>query len=112
LPKASPTPLVISPGLAETEEPEAIPAPFTDRPVLGDEALRQMRVPWKGDLAGMVKRRSIRFLVAVNPMLYNVDKGKQTGITYEAARQFEDTLNKRLRRGNLKVHVVFIPVAR
>jgi membrane-bound lytic murein transglycosylase MltF len=112
-PAASPTPATVSPtpAVAKVEPKPALP-PFTDRAPLADEGFRRMRVPWQGDLAGMVKRRNIRFLVAVNPMLYSVDKGKQTGVTYEAARQFEDTLNARMRRGSLKVHVVFIPVAR
>ncbi len=94
----------VAPGPAFPPSEESAP--------LDDAAFERLRAPWKGDLDGMVKRRNIRFLVALNPMLYYLDKGRQAGITYEAARQFEDALNARLKRGNLRVHVVFIPVAR
>ena len=69
--------------------------------------------PWTGDLPGMIARRVIRVLVPYNRTLYFVDLGgTQRGMSYDFMRAFEDDLNSRLGRGNLRVHVVFIPVAR
>jgi membrane-bound lytic murein transglycosylase MltF len=60
----------------------------------------------------MVKRRVIRFLTVQSPVLYFVDRGRELGPTYEAAKAFEKTLNEK--RGNklVTVHVIVMPVAR
>lgn len=69
--------------------------------------------PWRGDLDGMVKRRVIRALVPYSKTLYFVDLGgTQRGISHDFMRAFEVDFNKRLKSGNLPVHVVFIPVSR
>jgi membrane-bound lytic murein transglycosylase MltF len=69
--------------------------------------------PWTGDLPGMINRRVIRVLVPYSRTLYFVDLGgTQRGMSYDFMRAFEDELNSRLERGTLRVHVVFIPVAR
>jgi membrane-bound lytic murein transglycosylase MltF len=74
--------------------------------------------PWKGDLDGMIERGMIRVLTAYSKTFYFSDKGVQRGATYDAFRVFEEDLNKKLakqqklKQKNLKVKVVFIPVAR
>lgn len=65
-----------------------------------------------GDLDGMVKRRLIRAGVTYNRTNYFVEKGVQRGTTYEHLKNFEDKLNAALKTGNLRVHVVFIPMSR
>ena len=65
-----------------------------------------------GDLDEMIKKRRIRILVIYNKTFYFVDRGRQRGATYDLGRAFEDDLNRRLKTGNLKVSVVFIPVSR
>ena len=67
---------------------------------------------WLGDLDGMIKRRVIRVLVPYNRTNYFIDKGVQRGLTYEGFKVFEDTLNKKLKTGTLRVNVVFIPTSR
>jgi membrane-bound lytic murein transglycosylase MltF len=67
---------------------------------------------WTGDLDGMVNRRVIRVLTVYNKTLYFLDKDTQRGIVYDGMKMFEDELNKKLKTGNLKVHVVFFPVSR
>src|SRR5262245_22663762 len=62
---------------------------------------------WTGDLDGMVKRRVIRVLTVYNKTLYFLDKDTQRGIVYDGMKMFEDQLNKKLKTGNLKIHVVF-----
>ena len=67
---------------------------------------------WTGDFDGMVKRRVIRALVVHNKMFYFLDYGAQRGINYEALTEFEKFVNKKLKTGTLKIHVMFIPVTR
>ena len=68
--------------------------------------------PFTGDLDEMVKRRMIRVGVTFNRTHYFVDNGVQRGAVYEHLKLFEDTLNKKLKTGNLKVNVVFVPLRR
>jgi membrane-bound lytic murein transglycosylase MltF len=68
---------------------------------------------WTGDLDVMTARRAIRVLVPYSKTLYFVDLGgTQRGMSYDFMRAFEDALNQKLQRGNLRIHVVFIPVSR
>ncbi len=68
---------------------------------------------WSGDLEGMVKRRYIRVLVPYSKTLYFVDLGgRQRGISHDFMHEFEDHLNRRLGRTEVRVHVVFVPVPR
>jgi membrane-bound lytic murein transglycosylase MltF len=65
-----------------------------------------------GDFDEMVKRRVIRVAVPFNRSFYFVDKGVQRGLSYEYIVLFEEQLNKKLNTGNLKIHVVPIPMPR
>ncbi len=66
----------------------------------------------------MIERRVIRVLTAHSQTFYFHDKGTQRGTVVDFSRLFEDELNKKLaaekklKNKNLKVRVVFIPVAR
>ncbi len=68
--------------------------------------------PWLGDLDAMIEREAIRVLVPVSKTFYFVDGADQHGISYGAAKMFEEQINHKLERGHLKVHVIMIPVAR
>jgi membrane-bound lytic murein transglycosylase MltF len=68
--------------------------------------------PFTGDLDEMVKRRLIRVAVTFNRTHYFVDHGQERGITYESLKAFESDLNTDLKTGNLKVHVVLVPMSR
>ncbi len=70
------------------------------------------QLKFTGDIDGMIKRRLIRVLVTYSKTHYFVDRGTQRGVTYEAFRLFEDDLNKKLQKKHVRIHVVFIPVAR
>ncbi len=67
---------------------------------------------WTGDLDGMIERRIIRVLVIYNKTTYFVDNGTQRGVAYDAMKEFETVLNKKMNLGKLRVNVVFIPVSR
>jgi len=68
--------------------------------------------PWTGDLDGMLERRVIRVLTVYGLGRYYIDHGQEKGVTYELFKMFEDQLNKRQGSKHIRVHVVFIPVAR
>ena len=67
---------------------------------------------WTGDLDGMIKRRVIRVLVPYSKTYYFVDRAVQRGLSYEVTRLLEADLNKKLKTGNVRFHVVCIPVIR
>ena len=68
--------------------------------------------PWTGDLDAMQKERIIRVLTVYGVGRYYIDGGQEKGIVYEWFKQFEDHVNEKLATKHLRVHVVFIPVAR
>jgi membrane-bound lytic murein transglycosylase MltF len=68
--------------------------------------------PFSGDFDGMVERRMIRAGVAFNRTHYFVDRGVQRGVTYAYLKEFERALNAARRTGNLRIHVVFVPLPR
>ena len=80
----------------------------------GSEAAREIGLDrvWTGDFDKIVERRLIRALVTYSKTYYFLDGPVQKGATYEGFKLFEDWLNKELGTGNLKVHVMLIPVPR
>jgi membrane-bound lytic murein transglycosylase MltF len=85
------------------------PSPFDALP---ETARLAMDKPLTGDFDAMVKRRMIRVGVTFNRTHYFIDKGQERGLTYESLKQFETDLNTDLKTGNLKVHVILIPMTR
>ncbi|MFA5810937.1 MAG: lytic transglycosylase F [bacterium] len=65
---------------------------------------------WTGDLDGMRDRRIIRVLVLCSRGLYSYDGMQPRGVIYDAMREFEDVLNRRLNMGKLRINIVFVPV--
>ena len=94
----------------------AADAPIPDTPSPLDALPEAMRPvvdrPFTGDFDEMVKRRMIRVGVTVNRTHYFIDKGQERGLTYEALKSLENDLNTDLKTGNLKVHVVIVPMSR
>ncbi len=79
---------------------------------LPEDVRAALHVRFTGDLDQMVKRRLIRAGVSYNRTNYFVDKGVQRGATYDHLKHFEDRLNEVLKTGNLRVHVVCVPLPR
>ena len=107
--------------MAPTAAPGATPAGGPDDPIPPTpssldrlpEAVRPvLDKPFTGDLDEMVKRRLIRVAVTYNRTHYFVDQGQERGITYESMKAFENDLNTDLKTGNLRVHVVPVPMSR
>jgi membrane-bound lytic murein transglycosylase MltF len=99
--------------LAPATEAEA-PLPNTASPYDAlPEAVRSvMDRPFTDDFDAMVKRRAIRVAVTFNRTHYFIDAGEERGITFESLKSFENDLNADLKTGNLKVHVVIVPMTR
>jgi len=66
--------------------------------------------PFKGDFDALVARRVIRAGVPFNRTFYFVDQGTQRGLSYEYLMMYEEALNKKLKTGALKVHIVLLPL--
>jgi membrane-bound lytic murein transglycosylase MltF len=58
----------------------------------------------------MVKARTIRALVLVNPISFFYQDGRPQGIQFEALQEFEKFVNQQLKTGNLPIKVVFLPM--
>ncbi|MFC1879894.1 transglycosylase SLT domain-containing protein [Thermodesulfobacteriota bacterium] len=67
---------------------------------------------WTGDFDGMLKDRVIRAVVAYSKTFYFLDQGRQRGLAYDLLKEFEKFINKKYKKKNLQVHVVFYPVPR
>lgn len=107
------TPAAAAPA-PDAEDPPEPPLP-PEPPEVAETvaAIAAALEPWKGDLDGMVERRSIRVLTVMNRTHYFIDRGKQQGLTYEGGIAFEKFLNERLKLGDaIKVHLQFLPVSR
>ena len=68
--------------------------------------------PWTGDFDTIVEQRVIRVLTVYGLGRYFLDGGREKGLTYEFFKMFEEFVNKKMATKNLRIHVVFIPVAR
>ena len=99
---------------ATTQPATDAPIPETASPydALPEAVRLVMDKPFTGDFDAMVKRRAIRVAVTFNRTHYFIDKGQERGLTYEALKLFENDLNADLKTGNLKVHVVIVPMSR
>ena len=107
-PAAAPAPATPAP---KAEPAEEIPPPAYEA-ALPEELRRIITDTYTGDFDGMVKRRVIRAGVPFNRTFYFIDQGTQRGLSYEYAQEYEEQLNKRLKTGNLRVHVVLLPMSR
>ncbi len=98
------------PAAKEPTEDVADPQPIPeDKLPVG---LKRLVEPWFGDLADMQDRRVIRVLTTYGVGRYFLDGAQESGITYDLFKMFEDELNKKMKTGHLKVHVIYLPVAR
>jgi membrane-bound lytic murein transglycosylase MltF len=96
---------------AAPESPDEASKPMLETEI-PDSVRELVAKPFFGDLGEMVQRRIIRVGVTFNRTFYFVDHGQPRGVSYEYVKAFEDDLNKRLKTGNMKVSVFFVPVPR
>jgi len=65
-----------------------------------------------GDLDAIAKRRTLRVLVVPDKLTFFFDGSHLRGAVYEAMREFETVLNKKLDTGKLPLNFIYIPVRR
>src|SRR5262245_35786862 len=100
--------------------PAATPAPASEEPLppseietaLPESVRDAVLRPFTGDFNEMIEHRLVRVGVTFNRTFYFVDKGVQRGIAYDYGRLMEDKINEKLKSGNIKVHVFFVPMPR
>lgn len=113
-PPSAPPPAAASPAPAPAPTPppddpkDALPPP-PESP-LPEELRRVVDQSFSGDFDQMVTRRIIRAGVPFNRTFYFIDKGTPRGLSYEYLTLFEEHLNKALKTGHLKVHLVMVPM--
>src|SRR4051812_7797097 len=111
-PEAAPAAATAAPAPAsKAEDGEPLPPPTYEMAL--PEAVRpNVEKQYTGDLKGMLDRRMIRVGVTFNRTFYFIDQGTQRGLAYEYATAFEEALNKKLNTGNIRVHLVLLPMPR
>ena len=100
--------LALTTAEATAQTPTPAPAPAKPR----GQSLAPPEKPWTGDFDGMVKRRVVRALVPYSKTFYFVDRAVQRGLSYDVTRMLEADINRQLKTGNVRIHVVCIPVSR
>ena len=101
-----------APQVTTSNDEASFPEAASPYDALPESVRTEMDKPSTGDFDAMSARRFIRAGVTFNRTHYFIDKGQQRGLTYESLTSFEDDLNAQTKRGNLKIHVVFVPMPR
>ena len=94
---------------------EAEPAELEDMPSPGEllpVPFRKIWEPWFGDWDGMIERRLVRAVVPFGGYHFYYDAGVPRGATWELLQRLEQHINDTLKRRNIKIYVVAIPVNR
>jgi membrane-bound lytic murein transglycosylase MltF len=101
-----------APPSTTSADGEPIPPTLSPYDALPEEVQQVLEKPFTGDFDEMIKRRAIRVAVTFNRTHYFIDRGQERGLTYESLKLFENDLNTDLKTGNLKVHVIIVPMSR
>ena len=109
---APPATAAATPATVPSATDAPIPPTTSPYDALPEPVRLVMDKPFTGDFDAMVKRRAIRVAVTFNRTHYFIDQGQERGLTFEALKLFENDLNTDLKTGNLKVHVVIVPMSR
>ena len=109
---APPATAAATPAAAPSADDAPIPPTTSPYDVLPEAVQQVMDKPFTGDFDALVARRAIRVAVTFNRTHYFIDKGQERGLTFESLKLFEKDLNEELKTGNLKVHVVIVPMPR
>src|SRR5262249_43859149 len=99
-----------APAATTPASPVETAQPTADEQAADASAIQALQ-KWTGDLDGMIDRRLIRVLTTYSKTTFFLDRGTQLGLVPDAFRLFEEDLNKKLKNKNVRVHVVFVPVA-
>jgi len=94
---------------AQAETPHAPPSSPDDPPPPSENLSLPLNFErHTGDLNEMIKRRTIRALVIIDPIDFFYDGGLPGGAMYEALQAFQSFVNRKLKTGTTKVEVTFL----
>lgn len=98
--------------VAETAEPHESNPPTQSTGELLPMSFGRIWQPWFGDFDAMEERRIVRAVVPYGGYQFFYEDGKPRGATWELLQRFEQFINEKLGRDQVKVYVVVIPVDR
>jgi membrane-bound lytic murein transglycosylase MltF len=101
-----------NPAAVKVEEAKAAGQKDEGPAVLPEETRGLIDHVFVGDLEAMKARRLIRAGVPFNRTFFFIDQGTPRGLSYEYLTAFEQELNRTIAKGDLKVHVVPLPMPR
>jgi membrane-bound lytic murein transglycosylase MltF len=111
-PAAAPATSTSTSAPAAPADPEDPPLPPSDLEARLPPAVRESILkPFTGDFKEMLERKAVRVGVVFSRTFYFVDKGVQRGTAYDYGLLMEERINAKIKSGNIKVHVVFIPMS-
>ena len=85
----------------------ALDAPISEDIPLGDA----LRVPFTGDLPGIIERRSLLICTTLSAKsVFVLPNGQKHGYEYRLMKEFGDYLNKGRSRKQIQVFVAFVPM--
>src|SRR5688572_13516834 len=97
--------------VANAAQPTPKPPGSVVRPTPQHSAATRSEV-LRGDLDAIIKRRQLRVLVVPDKLTFFFDGSQLRGAVYEAMREFEMVLNKKLNTGKLPLSFIYIPARR
>ena len=100
--------LTISLGFTSILLPKTTLGGENPLPVLGSHFKKK----YQDDLDALLKKRYIRVLTTFNKTNYFLCGVEQFGFEYSLLKDYEKSLNKTIKRSELKVVLEFIPVSR
>ncbi len=109
---ASPDPLAVDTSDNSPSESETDRMDQTFAEIEAQMGFKFFDDPWTGDLDVMAEQRIIRVLTVYGLGRYFLDGPQQKGLTYELFKMFEEFVNEKFGAKHLRIHVIFIPVAR
>lgn len=111
-PPTAASPTATAPSATASSKDEPIPPTASPYDALPPAVRKTIGGKFVGDFDALVARRALRVGVTFNRTHYFIDKGQERGLTYEVLKAFERDLNEDLKTGNLKVHIVIVPMQR
>lgn len=106
-----------APVQAQQAQADATPQPSEDEATTVNSpetptGIKIVDKQWTGDFDVLVEQRLIRVLTVYGLGRYFLDGPQEKGLTYELFKMFENFANEKMDKKHIRVHVVFIPVAR
>jgi len=84
--------------------------PLPQKLIPSDPIVDRIHTPFFGDLDQMQNGRMLRVLVNYSRTRFFFVKGAPRGFEYELMHEYEKSLNSNLKKGQPKIHLIFVPM--